>query len=220
MADFAALRQRMVDNQIRPSEVTDHDVLSAFLTVPRELFAEPAEQPFAYADRELRMAATAPNRRMMDPVRLARLIHALPRGVDTRALVVGCGSGYSAAILGRLSGSVVALEEDAALAALARGNLAAVGAENVSVVEGRLVAGYPGGAPYDAILVDGAVEVLPAPLAAQLKQEGTLATIERDDRVSRAMLYEKVGDEATKWPLFDAWATLLPGFERRREFVF
>ena len=108
MADFAALRQRMVDNQLRTSEVTDRDVIRAFLTVPREIFAAPAERPFAYADRELRMAASAPDRRMMDPVRLARLIHALPRGPEMKAMVVGCGSGYSAAILARLVGSVVA----------------------------------------------------------------------------------------------------------------
>ena len=112
MADFAALRQRMVDNQIRTSEVTDREVIRAFLTVPREAFAAPAERPFAYADRELQMAAAAPDRRMMDPVRLARLVHALPRGPEIKAMVVGCGSGYSAAILARLVGSVVAVEED------------------------------------------------------------------------------------------------------------
>jgi protein-L-isoaspartate(D-aspartate) O-methyltransferase len=220
MADFAALRQRMVDNQIRPREVTDLDVIRAFLTVPREIFAAPEERPFAYADRELKMAASAPSRRMMDPVRLARLVHALPRGPEIKAMVVGCGSGYSAAILAPLAGSVVALEEDPALAALARANLGTLGAANVSVVEGKLVEGCPGHAPYDAILVDGAVELLPDSLLSQLKAGGTLAAIERDDRVSRAMLYEKVGAEATKWPLFDAWATLLPGFERKREFVF
>ena len=220
MADFAVLRQRMVDNQIRTSEVTDRDVIRAFLTVPRELFAEPAERPFAYADRELKMAASAPTRRMLDPVRLARLVHALPRGPETKAMVVGCGTGYSAAILAQLAGSVVGVEEEPALAALARETLASLGVSNVSVVERKLAEGYTAGAPYDSILVDGAVEILPEFLVKQLKPGGRLATIERDDRVSRATLYERVGEDATKWPLFDAWATLLPGFERRREFVF
>ncbi len=220
MADFGALRQRMVDNQIRPSEVTDHEVIRAFLAVPREIFVEPAEQPFAYADRELRMAPSAPNRRMMTPVSLARLVHALPRGAETKAMVVGCGSGYSAAVLARLAGSVVAVEEDQVLGVRARENLAALGAANVSVVEAKLVDGFPGGAPYDAVLVDGAIEVLPEALVAQLKVGAFLAAIERDSRLSRAMLYEKVGETAAKRPLFDAWATLLPGFERRREFVF
>jgi protein-L-isoaspartate(D-aspartate) O-methyltransferase len=220
MADFAALRQRMVDNQIRPSEVTDHDVIRAFLAVPREIFVEPAEQPFAYADRELRMAPSVPNRRMMTPVSLARLVHALPRGPATKAMVVGCGSGYSAANLAQLAGPIVAVEEDKLLAAMAREILARLGVANVSVVEAKLVEGFPGGAPYDAILVDGAVEVLPDALVAQLKAGGFLAAIERDERLSRAMLYEKVGEKAAKRSLFDAWATLLPGFERRREFVF
>jgi protein-L-isoaspartate(D-aspartate) O-methyltransferase len=220
MADFAALRQRMVDNQLRTREVTDRDVIRAFSTVPRENFAAPDEQPFAYTDRELRMATAAPNRRMTDPVTLARLVHALPRGPETKAMVVGCGSGYSTAILAQLTGSVVAVEEDKALAALTRENFAMLGITNASVVDGSLVEGHHEDAPYDAILVDGAVEVLPDAILRQLKPGGRLATIERDERVSRAMLYEKAGADATKWPLFDAWATLLPGFERKREFVF
>ena len=220
MSDFSVLRRRMVDNQIRTSEVTDRDVIDAFLTVPRESFAAPDEKPFAYADRELRMTAAPSPRRMMDPVRLARLVHALPRGADIKALVVGCGSGYSAAILSRLAGSVVAVEEDKALAALARDNLAAVGEKNVSIVEAKLTEGHPAGGPYDAILIEGAVEIVPEALLSQVSPGGALATIERDGSVSRAMLYERVGKDTTKWPLFDAWATLLPGFERRREFVF
>lgn len=220
MTDFSALRQRMVDNQIRTSEVTDRNVIRAFLSVPRELFAEPAEWPFAYADRELRMSASASDRRMMDPVRLARLIHALPRGPQTKAMVVGCGTGYAAAILSQLVGSVVAVEEDKSLASLARENLAKLGAGNVTVVEAKLAAGYPAGAPFDAILVEGAVEVLPDALPAQLAPGGMLAVVERDGSVGRAMLYERAGGDATKWPLFDAWATVLPGFERRPEFVF
>jgi protein-L-isoaspartate(D-aspartate) O-methyltransferase len=195
-------------------------VIGAFLSVPRETFAAPDEVPFAYADRELRMAAGAPNRRMMEPVRLARLVHALRRGPDIKAMVVGCGSGYSAAILSQLVGSVVAVEEDEALAALARENLAAVGAGSVSVVEAKLTEGHPPGGPYDAILIDGAVETVPEAILSQLGPGGALAAIERDGGVSRAMLFERVGKDTTKWPLFDAWATPLPGFERRREFVF
>ena len=143
---------------------------------------------------------------------------ALPLGPDAKVLVVGGGTGYSAAILSRLAGSVAALEEAPALAALAREKLK--GVSNAKVVEGKLTEGWPTDGPYDAILVDGAVETMPEALVAQLKPAGILATIERDERVSRAMLYERVGAEPTKWPRFDAWATLLPGFERPRAFVF
>lgn len=220
MTDFAALRRRMVDNQIRPSEVSDHAVIAAFLAVPREMFVAPAEVPFAYADRPLLMAEEAPERRMMVPVQQARLIQALPRGPDVRAMVVACGSGYSAAILSRLAGRVVAVESDPALAAMATRSLAAVGADNVAVVTASLAQGCPDEAPFDAILLEGAVEVEPHSLVAQLKPDGVLATVERADRISRAMQYERVGEGAAKWPLFEAWAPLVPGFERKLEFVF
>jgi protein-L-isoaspartate(D-aspartate) O-methyltransferase len=221
MLDYEALRQRMVDNQIRPSAVTDADVIRAMASVPREVFAAESEKPFAYADRDLIMSHAAPHRRMLQPVQLARLVQALPLGPHAKVLDVGCGSGCSAAVLARLAGSVVALEEDAKLAAMARERLAGLGAANVTVVEGKLVDGVPAESPYDAILVDGAVEVVPESLISQLKKEGgALATIVRSERISRAMVYERVGSKATKWPQFEAWAAGLPGFERKPEFVF
>lgn len=220
MHDFAALRQRMVDNQLRPSEVTDPDLIRAYLAVPREDFVEAAERPFAYSDRELALPAAAGYRRMIDPVQLARLIQALSVGPQSKVMVIGCGTGYSAALLARLAGRVVAVEEDERLAALAQEKLSALGATNAAVVRASLTEGAPAEAPYDAILIDGAVEFVPDSLLRQLTQAGSLAVIQRDQRVSRAMLYERVGDGATSWPLFEAWATLLPGFQKKREFVF
>ena len=143
MTDFAVLRQRMVDNQLRPNQVTDRDVIRAFLAVPREAFAAPAEAAFAYADRDLAMAEAAPSRRMMEPVRLARLVNALPLGPDAKVMVVGCGTGYSAAILSHLAGSVVAVEEDKALAALAREKLKAAGAIQRRSGRGKTDRGLP-----------------------------------------------------------------------------
>ena len=220
MLDFEALRQRMVDHQLRPSEITDPDVIRAFSTLPREQFVAVVEQPFAYGDKELMMSAAAPNRRMMAPVQLARLVHALPRGENVRAMVIGCGSGYSAAILARLAGTVIAVEEDENLAISAQQRLAALAIGNVSVVQGKLTDGSPGGSPYDAILIDGAVEVVRPSLVSQLKPEGRLATIVRGEAISRAVICERTGDDGADWPLFEAWAPLLPGFERKREFVF
>ena len=220
MTDFAALRQRMVDNQIRPSEVNDREIIRALLETPREKFVAPAERPFAYADRPLLMSSAAPGRRLLEPVLLARLIQALPLGPGTAAMTVGCGTGYSAAILSRLAASVVALEEEAALAAEAAPLLKDAGAANVDLVQACLTQGHAARAPYDAILLEGAVEFVPDTLISQLRHGGMLATIERSGRLSRAMLYERVGEEASGRPLFEAWAALLPGFQRKPEFVF
>jgi protein-L-isoaspartate(D-aspartate) O-methyltransferase len=220
MHDFAALRQRMVDNQIRPSEVTDHDLIKAFLSVPREVFVDEAERPFAYSDRELRLPSAGAERRMIDPVQLARLLQELRIGPDADVMIVAAGTGYSTALVARIASRVVAVEEDERLAARAEETLGSLGVENATIVRAPLTAGCPAGAPYDVILVDGAVEVVPDALVLQLKADGRLAAIERQERISRAMLYERIGDRSTKWPLFEAWATLLPGFERKREFVF
>jgi len=220
MTDFAALRRRMVENQIRPSEVSDHAVLAAFLAVPREIFVTPEEAPLAYSDRPALMNPGAPGRRLLEPVLLARLIQALPRGPETRTMAVACGSGYAAAILSRLVGAVVAVEDDPALVAMATGALKTVGAENVAVVPAPAAEGCPSEAPFDAILLEGAVEVEPLGLIAQLKPGGMLATIMRTPRSGRAMLYERVAEGSAQAALFDAWAPVVPGFERRREFVF
>ena len=220
MYDFAALRQRLVDNQIRPSEVTDHALIQAFLAVPREMFVAPGEEPFAYSDRELRCSDAAPHRRMIDPVQLARMIQALPIGPQSKVMVVGCGTGYSAAVLSRIAGRVVAVEEEESLAARAAQLLASLATGAVEVVRARLTEGWPAHAPYDAILIDGAVERVPEAILAQLRPGGCLVAIVASDRISRAMMFEKVGSEIGRRPLFEAWATLLPGFEREREFVF
>jgi protein-L-isoaspartate(D-aspartate) O-methyltransferase len=209
----------MVDNQLRTGSVTDHDVLRAFLNTPREEFVAAKDRAFAYADAELTLpSVSGAARAVMPPVQLARMIQALPRGPEVKALVVGCGAGYSAAILARLAGTVVAVEEDAALLGLARKNLEAV--RNVEVAEARLTQGYPQGAPYGAILVEGVVEVMPDTLIRQLAPEGLAVAIERDGRLSRATLYERVGDGSAQWPLFDAWGSVLPGFAKKPEFVF
>ncbi|MYZ47707.1 protein-L-isoaspartate O-methyltransferase family protein [Propylenella binzhouense] len=222
MTDFALLRQRMVENQIRPSEITDRRLIAAFLATPREIFVPPSQKPFAYADKDLPVASGPEgDRAMMAPVQLARLVQALDAGESDVALVVGCMTGYSAAILARLAASVVAVDEDEVLVRTAEERLRDLAIDNAAVLRGKLTEGYPDEGPYDVILMDGAVEVRPEGILAQLGKGGRLAVVERADRISRAVLYERTRhDEIGRRPLFEAWVPMLPGFRRKPSFVF
>src|SRR5436190_21707970 len=153
MADFSTARRMMVDGQIRTSDVTDLRIIAAFQNVPRERFVAPSMTALAYLDIDAPVAEGESARRMLKPMVLSKLIQAAKITDTDRVLVVGCGTGYSAAILASLAGSVVALEEDAALAGQAAKTLSALGHSNVEVVRGPLTQGWPAGAPYDAILI-------------------------------------------------------------------
>lgn len=216
--DFAALRQRMVDNQLRPRDITDHRVTRAFLQVPREIFLAPAERPLAYADLDVPIAGGA--RHLISPAVLARLVQALELGSDDVVLNLACGTGYTAAVLAQLAGSVVAVEEDGALIRSAEQNLAELGIDNVAVVKGQLTEGYPAEAPYGAILLGAGIEVLPEALPRQLDQGGKLAAILVSGPTGRAMLYERIGEDVSGRPIFDATAPVLPGFRKEPQFVF
>lgn len=216
--DFATHRQHMVDNQLRPRDITDHRVIRAFLQVPRELFVGPDERPFAYADRDVPVADGL--RYLINPAVQARLVQALELGPDDVVLNVACGTGYPAAILSQLAGSVVAVEDDEALIRAAEQNLNALGIDNVAVVKGDLTEGFAAEAPYDAIMIGAGIEVLPEALPQQLNNGGKLATILSSGRTGRTMLYERVGDDVSGRPVFDAVAPVLPGFRKKPAFVF
>jgi protein-L-isoaspartate(D-aspartate) O-methyltransferase len=216
--DFATLRQHMVDNQLRPRDITDHRVIRAFLQVPRELFVGEAERPFAYADRDLPVAGGT--RHLINPANQARLVQALELGPDDVVLNVACGTGYPAAILSQLAGSVVAVEEDEALIRAAEQNLSELGIDNVAIVKGALTDGFAAEAPYDAIAIGAGIEVLPPALPQQLNDGGRLTTILCNGRTGRAMLYERIGEDVSGRPIFDAVAPVLPGFAKKPAFVF
>lgn len=217
MVDYAQARRAMVDSQVRPHDVTDLRIIAALLEVPRERFFPPAQRPLAYLDAELPVAG---KRCLLKPMVFAKLVQSAALTENDRVLDVGCTTGYSSAVLGKLSDSVVALEEDAALARMASETLAEVGASNVSVATGPLTGGWAQGAPYDAILVEGAVEVVPDALIAQLKEGGRLVAVVGSMPMGKATLYRKVGGHVTAVPLFDAAAPLLPGFAKPAAFVF
>ena len=208
MVDFAAARRNMVEGQIRPADVTDLRIQSAMLDVPRERFVPNAE--LAYLDIDIPLAEGAQARRMLKPVVIGRLLQALAPTPQERALDVACGAGYSTALLASLSGEVIAVEDDLALVKQAQKNLGS----RVKVVAGPLNLGWPGGGPYDVILLNGATEVVPESiiLAAQGWRAARLRARHRP--AGRAMLYLRSGREVGGRPLFDAAAPLLPGFAK------
>jgi protein-L-isoaspartate(D-aspartate) O-methyltransferase len=223
MIDFAAARRMMVDCQVRTSDVTDLRVIAAMLDVPRERFLPPSSAALAYSDLDVPVSeeGRGRSRRLLKPMVLAKLLQAAQIEANDRVLDVGGATGYSAAVLARLAGSVVSLEEDAELARRAWEALAVAGAGGVEIAVGPLTEGWTAGAPYDVILLNGAIEVAPRALMRQLKEGGRLVGIE-GRAPGKAMLYsrEAGAGEIGGRPIFDADAALLPGFARPAAFVF
>jgi protein-L-isoaspartate(D-aspartate) O-methyltransferase len=208
--DFAAARLAMVENQLRPQGVTDPTVLDAMGTVERERFLPSQTRSLAYVDRAVLLG----DRRFLPaPAVLGSLLTQLTPQGGERALVVGAGTGYSAAVLGAMGVIVTALESSPALAALAREN-------GIKVVEGPLEDGWAKGAPYDLILIDGAVEYIPDAIVDQLANGGRLGTALIDRGITRLVVGRKVGGAFGYLSLSDAGVPPLPGFARPRAFVF
>ncbi|PWL17967.1 protein-L-isoaspartate O-methyltransferase [Falsochrobactrum shanghaiense] len=220
-ADFQDLRTKMVDNQIRTRDVTDLAVLDAFLTVPREVFVPAARQVLAYLDEDqlLESEGTAP-RYIMEPSVFAKLVQLALVGKNDVVLDVGCGTGYSTAILSQLAGSVIGLESDSALSAAATARLQELGHDNVVIVSGDLTAGYASEAPYDVILIEGAVDFVPQPLFDQLKEGGRLVVVEGRGNAGTARIYTKEDGVVSGRGAFNAAVQPLPGFERAQQFQF
>jgi protein-L-isoaspartate(D-aspartate) O-methyltransferase len=205
--DYEAARNLMVDGQLRPNKVSDPRILAAMRRLPRETFVPPALAPFAYIDDDLKFGAA---RAMVKPMVLARLIQlAAPRTGET-ALVVGAGTGYGAAVLAACGVHVTALDQDAALIAQGKKATAACGAP-VSFVLGPLADGCAAGAPYDLVVIEGAVRAIPERLARLVAQNGRLvAVITPPGGVSVAVLAEPTTGGLSVRPAFDASAPLLP----------
>jgi protein-L-isoaspartate(D-aspartate) O-methyltransferase len=223
MTDFAAARRMMVDGQVRTSDVTDLRIIAAMLELPRERFVPESKADLAYLDSDIAVKEASggtPARRLLKPMVLAKMVQAAEVDPSDHVLDVGCATGYSAALLSRLAPSVVALEEDEALARIARENLKAVGAAGAAVMTGPLTEGWPAAAPYDVIFVNGATEIAPDALARQLKPGGRLVAVVGRTPTGQAMVYRCVGRDISGWPIFDAAAPVLPGFAAPPAFVF
>jgi protein-L-isoaspartate(D-aspartate) O-methyltransferase len=217
MFDAAKARRLMVEGQVRTADVTDDDLLQAMSTLPRERFLPPALAPLAYLDGEIEVAK---GRALLRPMVLAKLLQAARVRQDDRVLDLGCATGYSAALLAQLAGSVTALEEDAELARQAKDALAAVTASAVEVVVGPLVAGWSANGPYDLILLNGAAEIVPDALARQLKPDGRMVAVQGRAPATKGTIYYLAESRLVGRPIFDAAARLLPGFAAPPTFVF
>jgi len=208
--DYAAARASMVDTQLRPEGVNFPPVVEAMAAVAREEFVAPEARPLAYIDRTVPMGA---GRLMNGPVVLGKLLTEMTPLSGERALVVGCGSGYSATVLRAMGLSVIGLESSPELASRARAN-------GVDVVEGPLEDGWEKGTPYDLILIDGAIEHIPDAIVAQLTGHGRLGAALIDKGITRLVVGRRAGDGFGLHSMADSGAAALPGFSKPRTFTF
>ena len=200
----------MVESQLRPQGVTDHGVIAAMASVPREDFVSDHARPLAYMDRGVDIGS---GRFLSAPTVLGQLLTQIAPQAGEKALVVGAGTGYSAAILKHIGCNVVALESDASLAARARDH-------GLNVVESPLGAGAKRGAPYQHILIDGAVEFIPDAIVAQLADGGRLGAALLDRGIARLVVGRRAGNGFGLHSIADYGAAALPGFAKPRGFTF
>jgi protein-L-isoaspartate(D-aspartate) O-methyltransferase len=212
--NFEQMRRAMVSNSLRTTGVNDPRVLAAMGAVPRERFVPRERVGIAYADVPVPLGN---GRELNSPLSFARMLTEVGPEESERALLIGAASGYSAAVLARLAGSVVAVEEEPELVAKARELLAGT---DVKLVEGPLVEGHREGAPYDLIVIDGAVEFVPDALIDQLADGGRVATAILDRGVTRIAIGRKAGEAFGIAPMTDSASIILPGFVKPRTFSF
>ncbi len=215
--DFARARAAMVESQVRTADVTNPAILAAMRALPRELFVAASARALAYADIE---PEAAPGRVLLRPRDLAKLLHeAAPRPGD-RALELAGATGYGAAVLGACVAQVFTQDPSPELSFAARAALDKSGAANVTAVCTEASTGWPDGAPYDLIVLNGATEFIPEPWFAQLAEGGRLAVIVRAGPIGQARIYLRSGGAPGFRTAFDAAPALAPGLVKVREFAF
>ena len=213
----AAARDAMVDSQVRPNKVIDPRIVGAMRTIPREAFLPPSLRVWAYADDDVKLGG---GRVMMSPMVTARLLQGASVRLGERVLLIGAGTGYTAALLDACGARVTALEEDAALLAIA-GSALAEWAPGTNLVQGALAAGWAAAAPYDLVMIEGAVESLPAGILSQIDPNGRLVMVRAaPGEVARAVMGRPSGGSLSFVPLFDCAVAVLPAMRQAPAFVF
>ncbi|WP_166415983.1 protein-L-isoaspartate O-methyltransferase family protein [Cochlodiniinecator piscidefendens] len=216
MTKFSTRRTMMVDTQVRPSDVTKFPIIEAMLTVERENYVADNLREAAYADSNLSLNA---ERVVLEPRSFAKMLDALDIQNDELVLDLGCGLGYSSAVIARMAEAVVAVEADADLAAEAQTILSSNGADNVAVIEAPLAEGAAKFGPYDVITLQGAVEVIPQAIIDQLKDGGRIAAIFMEGALGVVRVGHKVNGTVHWRMSFNATAPILVGFEENRAFA-
>ena len=216
MSDFATRRTMMVDTQVRPSDVTRLPVIEAMLTIPREDFVPANRRAVAYSGENLDIGH---GRVMLEPRTLAKLVDALDIQPDELVLDLGCGYGYSAAVMARMAEAVVAIEDQAELASEAERRLSDASIFNVAVLQAPLTEGAPKQGPYDVILIEGAVEDVPPAILDQLRDGGRIGALFTEGALGVARIGTRLNGRMTWRYAFNARAPLLTGFGRQRGFV-
>ncbi len=216
VADYAARRTMMVDTQVRPSDVTKFPIIDAMLTVPRELYVPSAQREAAYVGENLSLGG---GRVMLDPRTLAKMLDALDIQPAEVVLDLGCGLGYSTAVLSKLAEFVVAVDDDAGRAAEAQTILSEQGIDNAAVMTGPLADGSAKSGPYDVIVLQGGVEQVPAPLLMQLRDGGRIAAIFSEGALGVVRIGYKIDGEMNWRFAFNAGAPVLAGFHKQAVFA-
>jgi protein-L-isoaspartate(D-aspartate) O-methyltransferase len=216
MTDFATRRRMMVDTQVRPSDVTEFPIIDAMLTIPREAFVPRDKVEAAYASDDVDLGE---GRVLLDPRVFSKMLDALDLSNSDLVLDVGSGYGYSAAVIARIAEAVVAVEDDEARVSESMELLTEYHADNVVLHSGALTAGSPDHGPYDAILIEGGVEVLPDSLQAQLKEGGRIAVIFMENALGTVRVGHKLDGKITWRYAFNATAPMIQGFEKTAEFA-
>lgn len=216
MSDFAARRTMMVDTQVRPNDVTKFPVIEAMLAVPMEDFVPPSRRSVAYSGENLDIGG---GRVLLEPRTLGKMIDMLDLRPDDLVLDLGCGYGYSSAVVARLVQAVVAIEDEADRAAEAEQRLNDAGVFNVAVLQAPLAQGAPAQGPYDAILIGGGVEVVPQAILDQLKDGGRIAALFLEGSLGVVRIGHALHGHVNWRYAFNAQAPLLPGFARERGFT-
>lgn len=217
MHDYWPAREAMVDCQVRPSDVTRHSIIQAMLAVPRENYVPASQRPVAYAEQDVPLVK---GRSLLAPRTFAKMLDTAEISPEDSVLDIGCGYGYSSAVIAQLCRGVIAIESDETMFTAAEASLINAAVDNAVVLNGPLEAGMAAEGPYDVIVIEGAISAEPKALYDQLAEGGRLIAIWSGKGIGQVKMSVRSGDDiATRW-IFDAAAPVLPGFEAKPSFAF